>query len=161
MPRLDKGRVAEIVWPGVPGAPAETLDQVPGAPAATSDRPRGTNMNGSLSVWWSALSPAAGDARMSPRTVTSPPGPTVKVSSLGSAANAAADMDRETCTEDVAPAATTTLAGDTAITAPRAEPLSTTLKLYVATDDPALVSANDFWAAYAPDPGTYPKAMES
>src|SRR6266853_4005925 len=119
MPLLLIASVALIVLPGVPGASAEMLEKSLGAPATTFERPRGTSMNGKRSVCWSVAWPAAGVATTSPRTVNTEPGPIEKVSSEGSAANAAADMVSETWTGDVAPAATDRLAGEKLMTAPR------------------------------------------
>src|ERR1700693_5408036 len=126
MPVFASGRVAVIVWPGVPVG--EVLVHALGLPAATLERPPGTNIEGSLSVCWSDAWPAAGVATMAPRTVARAPGPTANVSSLGNAANAAADIETETWTVVVAPAATETLEGETPITALRWLPLIDTLK---------------------------------
>jgi len=57
------------------------------------------------------------------------PGPSANESSLGNAAKAAADIESETWTDAVDPAATETLEGETVIAAPRCVPLATMLRL--------------------------------
>ena len=79
---------------------------------------------------------ASREATMSPRIVTTPPGPMTNVSSLGSAAKAAADMVNVACTVAVPPAGTPTVAGVTAMAAPREGLLRATLRSYVAADEP-------------------------
>ena len=136
MPLLVIVSDAERSWPGELALPATALN-TPGAPATTFERPRGTNMNGTRKVRWSAAeSLASRDATMLPRTVTTAPGPTTKVSTVGSAAKAAADMVSVACTVAVPPAGTATVDGDTPMAAPRELPLRTTLRSYVAAEAP-------------------------
>src|SRR4029077_11921550 len=135
MPLLVRVSDAARSWPGELELPATPL-KWPGAPATTLESPRGTNMNGTLRVWWSAAgSLASRDATMLPRIVTTLPGPTTFVSTDGSAANAAADMVRVACTVAVPPTCTATVEGDTPMAAPRLA-LRTTCRSYVAAEVP-------------------------
>src|SRR6476659_8579997 len=135
----------------------------PGVPATTFERPRGATRYGTARFWADA-SPAVLVATMSPRAVRTPPGPTppfdTNVSSLGRAANCAAEMDSDTCTVMDWPCGTVTLLGETP-TVPIGVPFVTTPRLYVASTAPVFVSVIAFEVEYAPEPGTYPNAIES
>src|SRR5262245_39263656 len=120
MPLFDSGNVAENV--------VALFVNALGVPAPTLERPRGARRYGTVRGWSSGESPACGVATMSPRTVTTPPGPIVKVSTLGKAANAEAGTERLTVTGVLEPAGTVTLDGDTATLAPRWFPFGTTAR---------------------------------
>src|SRR5437868_3879465 len=102
--------------------PRRLLNAV-GVPATTLERPRGTKTYGIRNVWLDG-DPATGVATMTPRAVTTPPTPTVDVSSLGRAANAAADTESETWMVAVWPAATVTWVGEMVMTSPALETLA-------------------------------------